>query len=377
MKITISKSSLFNKLKPAGKIIQPSKTNPELENFLFEIKDGKLYVTGADESGRITTCVDCLLEDVTETVFTANAKLLSDALRELPERPLELNISFEPERVKIKCEHANGKFEIAGGKGETFPGGIDSSADCIESAIASLDLLHGLKRTYFRASGDELRPVINGVLVDRNENGLAFAATDGNTLALMEYPYDDSESFSFILPLKIAKLLVDTIPPDDNNMKLVISANNVIFEHNDFTINSRRLEGKYPRYRAVIPQNNDKFLRADKSQLISALKRVTVFCDKTSFLVQMKLSEGRLVLSGQDIAFATSANEEIKADYEGKEFEIGFKSEWLLELLSAVPSSEITMSFSDHTRAALIKETNARTKEVLTYLIMPLQIITK
>ncbi|NDV81360.1 DNA polymerase III subunit beta [Bacteroides sp. 51] len=375
MNITVSKNELLSKLKLVGKIIQPNKTNPELDNFLFKIDSDKLSVTGADEQGSITTTIECTIDPEGGTLnqFTANAKTLLDALKELSEQPLTFKLSVKDMYVEITAQYINGKFEIVGGKGDLFPT-VNPTGDPLQIPMSSMQFTHGLKRTYFRAADDELRPVMNGVYIDQQEEVLTFVGSDGSTLAMMEYISNNQNRCSFILPSKIAKILVDIIPADEDNFSIHVFSKHVQFVHSGFTILYRMIEGKYPNYRSVIPSSNNLICRGSKLDVIAALKRVSIFCNRNTSLLKVTLFNNKMMLAAQDLDYSISADEEIPVEYTSEKVSIGFKATFLLDILSNLPYDEFTLHIADPSRAALIKGAEQSDSENLTYLIMPLML---
>lgn len=375
MKITASKSEFLKKLKLVGKIIQPSKINPEYESFLFEIKEDKLHVSGSDESGRITTTIDCIVEDSQIGIFTTDAKTLLSALSEIPEQPLAFIITDKNTFVDIVCEYSSGKFEVTGKKGKEYPGLPFPESDQSTTTINSLDFLYGLKYTNFCCANDELRPVMNGVYFDQNDKGFTYVASDGGTLGMVEFFAEGNERLAFILPSRAAKILTSILPIESEELKLTISSKMAVVEGALFTIYCRLIEGRFPNYRAVIPGINNKSLKVDRNEFISAIKRVIVFCNKNSMLLKLSINKETFVLSAQNLDYSTSADEAIPAEYSGDPIEIGLNGAYLLEILQNIPSDEVELTFSDPSRAVLVKGKETTTQlQDMTFLIMPMMI---
>lgn len=172
--------------------------------------------------------------------------------------------------------------------------------------------------------------------------------------------------------LKIATILKGSIKPSDELINIFINGNSVRFEYGSESIVATLLEGNYPNYRSVIPQNNDKILSIGAADLKGAIKRVSVFANQSSSLVKLELSSDLVKLSAQDVDYSTAADETVPCEYNNDPMAIGFKGHFLTELISAIPTSNLQMSFSDPSRAALITPVDEESEDKLTYLLMPM-----
>ncbi len=372
MKITISKSELLSKLSAVGKIIQAKNQLPAYNNFLFEVdEDGLLKVTAGEEGGRISTNIECQA-DFTSLSFMIDAKTILDGCREIPEQPLIMSIVDKKTYLEICVRYANGKFELVGGKADEFPI-LNLSGSEEPFTLNAQDFLYGIRQAQICSAHDELRPTMNGVFLDKDIDKITYVASDGSTLAMIEYTIQPDKRSSFILPERMSRVLSKIVPANCEEINVTVSEKNVIFEFDCFCLTCRMIEGRYPNYRSVIPQKNDKKATFVKSDLISALKRVAVFCNISSSLVVMNFEDEKLTLSGHDIDFSTSAEEEVAITYSGNPIKIGFKSSSLIELLSNIPGPEVSMTLLDPSRAALLRRSDEQ-ENGLTYIIMPMTI---
>lgn len=367
---SISKTELLNRLQTVSKIIPRKCTLPIMENVLLDIQDGIIKISAADPQGRINTSIDGILTD-NNICICVDAKLLIAALSELPEQPLTIMID---DKLNITVKYKGGKFELAGISSKDFPKEKDVT-DAAKVSITSKVLLNGIEKTVFCAATDELRPIMTSVYLDITEGQLNFVASDGHKLALLELRDESmTETISIAIPLKIATILKSSIKPSDEQVNIFIWGNSARFECGSDSIVATLLEGKYPNYRSVIPQNNDKILTIGASELKGALKRVSVFANQSSNLVKLELSEQQIKLSAQDIDYSVAADETLACEYSNKQIAIGFKGYFLTELISAIPTSELRMSFSDPSRATLITPVDEKTEDKLTYLLMPMML---
>jgi DNA polymerase-3 subunit beta len=182
---------------------------------------------------------------------------------------------------------------------------------------------------------------------------------------------------SFILPKKPAALLKSLLPKEDFDVKLEFDDKNAVFNLSNFKLSCRLVEGKYPSYNSVIPTDNPNKMQIDRLEFYNTLRRVSVFSNQASNLVRLKLSGNQLVVSAQDVDFSISAVERLNCQYEGDELEIGFKSSFLIEILSNMASAEVEMELSDPTRAGILLPVEKEYEEEdILMLLMPMMINT-
>ena len=374
MKFVVSSTELLSHLQAISRVISSKNTLPILDNFLFELKNDQLVATASDLESTLITTVP-LESSVGDGVIAFPAKILTDTLKEFPEQPLTFDIDLTSLAVKITSE--NGVFSIVGQNGEDFPK-LPEKGDnnLVDITVDSDVLLTGVNKTLFATADDELRPVMNGIFVELGNNDLTFVASDAHKL--VRYKRLDGRSdveSSFILPKKPASLLRNILPKEENPVKVEFDDKNAFFTLSNYKLICRLVEGNYPSYNSVIPKNNPNVLTIDRVELYNTLKRVSVFSNPASNLIKFELQVSELVVSAQDIDFSISARERLQCQYEGQELEIGFKSVFLLEILSNISSSNVMVELSDPTRAGIfLPYDNENADEDVLMLLMPMMI---
>jgi DNA polymerase III subunit beta len=373
MRFVVSSTELLRHLNAISRVISNKNTLPILDNFLFQLEGNTLTVTASDLE---TTLITTLSLENTEGdgSIAIPAKILIDTLKEFPEQPLTFNLDMDSMAVEILSE--NGKFSIVGQNGTDFPQLPELGDDATSLNMPHDVLLSGINKTLFATADDELRPVMNGVYIELSEDDLTFVASDAHKL--VRYKRSDARAdvqSSFILPKKPASLLKNLLPREDFDVKLAFDNKNAFFSLTGFKVVCRLVEGNYPAYNSVIPVNNPNRLTVDRVEFYNTLKRVSVFSNQASNLVKLALTPTEMVVSAQDVDFAISAVERIKCQYEGQEMEIGFKSTFLLEILSNLSSTEVQVELSDPTRAGILlpAEKEIEEEDVL-MLLMPMMI---
>lgn len=373
MKFVISSASMLNHLQAINRVINSKSTLPILDCFLLELKGEKLTLTAADSETRLETWVDVNSAEG-EGSLAINAKNLLDPLRELPDQPLTFDINDET--LEVFIYYQNGKYNFVGLKGDEYPEPKPLKEDSAMSlSIDSEMLLSGINRTVFATADDELRPVMNGIYVDITSEDLTFVASDGHKLVRVTTTESKGEGrSSFILPKKPSNLLKSILPREKGNVDINFDENNAYISLNNYKMVCRFVEGRYPNYNSVIPQNNTNSVTLDRLTLLNALKRVSVFSNPSIGLVKLQLSEDKIVITAQDIDFLTAAEETISCTYEGNVMNIGFKAVFLIEILDNIPSSDVRIELSDPSRAGLILPVEQEQNEDMLTLLMPMML---
>lgn len=375
MKFVVSSTELLSHLTAISKVISNKSTMPILDNFLFQINgENLLTITASDVETTLITTME--LDNVDgEGMIALPAKLLIDTLREFPEQPLTFQVDTSTFGVQVFSE--NGKYSIVGYDGEDFPEipSIDEDSGALVT-VKPRSLLKGIEKTLFATADDELRPVMNGIFIELRPDYMSFVASDAHKL--VRYRRLDVKTemdASFILPKKPAALLKNLLPKQDFEVKIQFNDKNAFFTLSNYKLICRLVEGNYPSYNSVIPVNNPNSMAIDRLAFYNTVKRVSVFANQASNLVKLSLTASQVVVSAQDIDFSISAVERLACEYEGEDMEIGFKSTFLQEILSNIPSTEVRLEMSDPSRAGLLlPEEKEDEDENVLMLLMPMMI---
>ena len=373
MRFVVSSTELLKHLNAISRVISSKNTLPILDNFLLKLEGTTLTITASDLETTLITQLE--LENSEEDgLIAVQAKIMLETLKEFPEQPLTFVI--DPDSLVVEILSANGKYSIVGHNGEDFPS-LPHLSDNKHSINLPHDmLLTGINKTLFATADDELRPVMNGIYLEFSPEEVTFVASDAHKLVRYkrsDVKYDNVASF--ILPKKPASLLKNLLPREDSDVKLEFDQKNAFFTLSGFKLVCRLVEGKYPSYNSVIPLNNPNELLIDRVDFYTTLKRVSVFANQASNLVRLKMTPSQLIVSAQDIDFAISGVETINCEYTGPDMEIGFKSTFLIEILSNLSSEDVKMKLSDHSRAGLLlpAEKELEAEDIL-MLLMPMMI---
>ena len=372
MKFTVSSSALQSLLATTGKVISNKSSLPILEYFLMDLKDGELRVTTSDLE---TTLVGSISVDNIERegMIAAPAKLMWDSLKEFPEMPLVIDVNDTTWEIQITW--SSGHLSIPGASAVSYPA-IQSLGAESKNITLDVDMLvGGINKTIFATADDELRPVMNGVYFDFTPESLTFVATDAHKL--VKYAAENTTDFTaaFILPKKPANLLKALLLKEEDAVEVTFDAKNVSFQLKNYKLVCRLIEGNYPNYNAVIPAANPNKVLVDRVELLNGIKRVAVCSNPTTNLIRMDIADNKVNLTAQDIDFSVSANETISCSYDGTPVTIGFKSTFLVEILSNIETPTVVVELADSTRAGVFKPVydDKQSSESL-MLLMPMMI---
>ena len=372
MKFTVSSSALQSLLATTGKVISNKSSLPILEYFLMDLKDGELRVTTSDLE---TTLVGSISVDNIERegMIAAPAKLMLDSLKEFPEMPLVIDVNDTTWEIQITW--SSGHLSIPGASAVSYPA-IQSLGAESKNITLDVDMLvGGINKTIFATADDELRPVMNGVYFDFTPESLTFVATDAHKL--VKYAAENTTDFTaaFILPKKPANLLKALLLKEEDAVEVTFDAKNVSFQLKNYKLVCRLIEGNYPNYNAVIPAANPNKVLVDRVELLNGINRVAVCSNPTTNLIRMDIADNKVNLTAQDIDFSVSANETISCSYDGTPVTIGFKSTFLVEILSNIETPTVVVELADSTRAGVFKPVydDKQSSESL-MLLMPMMI---
>lgn len=370
MRFTISSTALSSRLQTLSRVISNKNSLPILDSFLFEVSNGQLTLTTSDSENVMQTTIQTD-ECEGDGAFALTSQTILDAMKELPEQPLQFSVNIDQATITIIYQGGEYNFTIL--NADEYPR-MHSTLDNVN--VITLDasvLCDNINRSAFAMGSDELRPVMNGIYFDLGADALSIVASDGHKLVRNRNLTVKSETpASFILPKKPALLLKNVLGKDGGDVVIKFDNRNAEIRFADGILTCRLIEGRYPNYNSVIPQNNPNQLTIDRKGLLSALKRVLPFGSKSSQLVKFRLDAGTLELSSEDIDYATKAKETIICDYNGQKMCIGFKGSSLTEILGNLDGDEVVIELADPSRAGIIVPAQQPENEDVLMLLMPM-----
>jgi DNA polymerase-3 subunit beta len=370
MKFVVSSTALLKQLTAINGVITTNPVVPILENFLFEVSVGKLTVYASDLQTSMIT--EIVVESKEKGNIAVPAKILLDTLKNLPEQPVTFTIDEETYSIEISSD--NGRYKLSGENATDFPRvpavkngyAVDVPSDILTRAISS---------TIFAASNDELKPQMTGVFINISDANTTFVATDGHRL--IRYRRSDIASESqntLLIPKKALNLLKASLPTDNTLVKMEFNASNAFFSFANIKMICRLIDERFPDYENAIPANNPNKLTINRQDLLNSLKRISIYANKTTHQVRLKIAGSELQISAEDLDFSNEANERLSCEYEGEDMEIGFNAKFLIEMLNNLDCEAIDINLSAPNRAGILNPAKKDKNEDVLMLVMPVML---
>ena len=369
MKFIVSSTSLLKHLQQINGVINANTVLPILEDFLFEIEEKKLNIIATDLETVMRVQME--VESKSDGRVCIPAKILIDTLKNIADQPLTFNIDAN---FAVEITSDNGKYKVPGENPDNFPK-EPSNDDTTGFPMSSGALITAINKTLFAVSTDDLRPAMTGVFFELTPDYVQFVATDAHRL--VRYKRTDTQATkedSFIVPKKPLNLLRNALPDNDDEIIISYNSNHLFVNHGDIQMICRLIDARFPDYKVVIPADNPYKLVVTKADFQSALRRVSIFSNKSTNQVALSITGSELQMAAQDIDFNFEGNERMNCQYDGEDLQIAFNAKFLIEMLSAADTHEIRMELSTPAKAGLIKPSEQATGEDLLMLVMPLML---
>ena len=370
MKFIVSSTYLLKQLQVLGGVINNSNTLPILDNFLFELNNTELLISASDLETTMSAKLE--VESDNSGSIAVPARLLLDTLKTFPEQPLTFVVE-DNNTIEISSNH--GKYALAYADGNEFPKAV-ALEDASTTTLTGDILATAINKTIFAAGNDDLRPVMSGVFFQFSTDGLTFVATDAHKL--VKYSREDvsaNEVAEFIMPKKPLNLLKGILAASDDNVTIEYNDSNAKFSFENVELICRLIDGKYPNYEAVIPKENPNKLTIDRTQFLNSVRRVSIFSNKTTHQIRLKIAGAELNISAEDIDYSNKAEERLTCDYQGDDMQIGFNSRFLTEMLNNLTSDDVQLEMSLPNRAGILTPVDGLDEgEQVTMLVMPVML---
>ncbi len=372
MKFKITRSIIFKSLSHLQGIVDKKNSLPILSNILIEAKNNHLILSSTDMDISIIEKIACsVLEEGSTTI---NSQMFYDIVRKLDDNS---EIEIISNNGKILTLRANGsRFSLSCLPKEDFPI-IDQTNNGVSLNINSKVLFKLIDKTKFAISNEETRYFLNGLYLSINNNSgnetdVTLVGTDGHRLAKFSHKINSKiEQISgVIIPKKtifeLSKLLGDI----DKEIEINLSSNKIIFYIENLVFISKLIDGSFPDYKRVIPNENNNILEINREKLLSAVDRVSTIANEKSPVIKIKLLKDIINLNTINNENST-ATEDIKLNYQGDEFEIGFNSKYIMDMVNNLEDEMITINFKDGSSPITAQE---KSNSNLIYVLMPMRV---
>lgn len=365
MKLTIERETLLKPLQLIAGVVERRQTLPILANVLFSIKKQELTLTGTDLEVELQGRVDLQQEAEVGTI-TVPARKLMDICRALPEQS-ELEISLEGARLMVRSGRS--RFNLVTLPATDFPA-TEQMIGQLELTVPQAEFRKLIDDTCFAMAQQDVRYYLNGLLLEVSDNCLRAVATDGHRLAFSSIEGKATGLTQVIIPrkavLELARLLADST----DNLTVTIGANHLRVKAVDYTFTSKLIDGRFPAYEKIIPQNGDKSLIIDKDTFKQMLMRVATLANEKHRGVRMELRPDlvRIVANNPE---QEEAEEELSVDYRAGELDIGFNVNYLLDAISVLPSGDIKLTMAGPDSSVRIESAPGGSS---LYVVMPMRL---
>ncbi len=370
MEFTILQNKLMKALQIVSSVVPTRSTTPILENILFDVENNNLRITGTDLEVSITTEVST--EETNKPgAISLPSKVITETIRSLPDIPVHFALD---ENNKVKITTNQGFYQVTGISKENFP---EMPAPSNEHSIEVENniLSKMFDKTIFAVSSEELRPALMGVFIQIMTNEFRMVATDGHRLSKIinkNFHYSNTP-IQMIVPPKAVQIALKNLE-EDGSTKLNISETGLYFNFDKTILYTRLVEGDYPDYERVIPKDNDKKMVVDKNLLSASVKRVSLFSSALTHQIKFSLSPGKLIVCSEDIDIGGEAREELKVEYVDEPTEIGYNSQYILDILRHIDTDEVSFYLKDPVSAAIVTPDTQAENEDFIMLIMPIKL---
>ncbi|KAF0812247.1 DNA polymerase III subunit beta [Andreprevotia sp. IGB-42] len=361
------RDALLKPLATVTGIVERRHTLPILSNVLIQKNGGQLSFTGTDLEIQIASQQTEGFSG-SDFAITVSAKKFSDILRAIPDKTV---VTLEEADSRLTVKAGKSRFNL-----QTLPAADFPTLAVDTNLKATVRLSQGqlkalLGRVQYAMAHQDIRYYLNGLFLVTEGNHLKLVATDGHRLAFasaeLETSFDKNE---VILPRKTILELFKLLQEVDDEVAIEIAGNQVKFTFGNVVIHSKVVDGKFPDYNRVIPQNNDKLLLIERTTLLASLQRAAILSNEKFRGVRLVLTDGVLKILCNNNE-QEEAQEEVEVDYAGAPLDIGFNIQYLLDVLTNSSVENLHFAFGDVNSSVLVSIPD---NENFKYIVMPMRI---
>ncbi len=371
MRFIVTSTALLKNLQLISGVISANTVLSVLEDFLFELVGNTLTLTATDLETMMRVQMEVNDADGNGRICIPS-KILTEYLKNLPEQPITFSINDQD--LSIEMSSDVGKYRIGGERADDFPK-EPAPSDTTQFTMPSIALLECINKTLFAVSSDTLRPAMTGVCFELAPDHITFVSTDAHRLVQatrtdIECPAVDV----FVAPKKPLQQLRASLPPDESILQLAYNSSHLFVKGPKLSLSCRLIDARFPDYKAVIPVDNPYKLTISRADFVSALRRVSIFANKTTNQVVLDIIGNSLQISAQDIDFSYEGKELLSCQYSGEDMKIAFNAKLMLELVNNIDGGEVQLELSTPTRAGIFRSIDKAENEDILMLLMPLMV---
>ena len=361
-----SRDQILTPLQSVCGIVEKRHTLPILSNVLMEKNGEQLTLLATDIEIQIRTGTQAIGSE--NAALTVAARKLQDILRSLPEAA-EVSLTLDDKRLQIKA--GKSRFNLQTLPAEDFPRMSTSDGQATRISMTQKQFKHLLALVQYSMAQQDIRYYLNGLLLVVNGSEMRVVATDGHRLAYASEGLAESLPRSeVVVPRKTILELSRQLADNDEALEIVLTPTQAQFRFGNIELVSKLIDGKFPDYERVIPQQHTKLLLLRRDQLLQSLQRAAILTNEKFRGVRLVLNDGSLKIISTN-AEQEEAQEEIEVDYQGESLDVGFNVTYLLDVLNNISTETIECRLADASSSALFMLPN---NERFKYVVMPMRI---
>jgi DNA polymerase-3 subunit beta len=366
MKLIIGRDALAEPLHAVANVVEKRQTLPILANVLVNAVDNAVTFTATDMEVEIQVRIDHKAQS--KGGVTLPARKLVDICRALPP---DATIELETSGDKVSIKSGRSRFSLMTMASDEFPslGDIEGK---VAFQVPATELRELIEQTQFAMAHQDVRYYLNGMLLEVHKDSLKAVATDGHRLAMCEkrMKFDIAETVQIVIPRKGVTELAKILGDSENEVSVAVNDNHIQVTTTDKRFISKLIDGRFPDYERVLPQNTSKVVEADRETLRQGLARTSILSNEKFRGVRLSLSTDQLRALAHNPE-QEEAEEEMEVSYDGPELEIGFNVSYLLDVLNVIKNDSVNLHLSDANSSCLIQ---GKGDEYGRYVVMPMRL---
>lgn len=369
MKFEIKRDAILKALQHLSGVVERRQALPILGNVLVQAGDGVITLAATDLEVELITKQTCEVTEAGKTTVPARKWL--DICRNLNEGT-DMTAALKNDRITLKC--GKSRFTLSSLPAEDFPLADEVTAQNTFT-LPRDDLKAALEATHFSMAQQDVRYYLNGLMMELSTGRLRCVATDGHRLALKDLSVEMKldEARQVIVPRKGVQELMRLLPDAGDEVTVSVGGNHIRLELGDMTFTSKLIDGRFPDYQRVLPEGGGNVLKAAKEDMRQTLVRVAILSNE-------KYRGVRLILGGNTLKLAAhnpeqeEAEDQIKVEYTGDAFEIGFNANYLLDVVNAITTEKVKVVLTDSNSSCLIQPEQPDEGDSSNYVVMPMRL---
>jgi DNA polymerase-3 subunit beta len=375
MKVSCLQENLAKGLSVVGRAVSPRSTLPVLGNVLLATDNGRLKLSATNLEVGINCWLGAKVEE--EGAITIPARTFIDLANALPPERVDMELVMRTQTLNLRAGRS--EANIKGIDAQEFPlvpvpegeGGISVESEVLRTAIGQVA---------FAAATDESRPILTGVLAKFEEAQLTLAAADGFRLSVrtIDMPHAVPDPFSIIIPSRALIELGRISGEQEDPIVITVTPtrNQVIFQLTDIVLVSQLIDGNFPDYRQIIPQDRSTHTVLDAAAFLKACKTALIFARDAAHIARLHIKPASELAPGQMVVSATSAEtgddvSELDASIEGNEVEVAFNVRYLIDVLSVAGTPQVALDTTTSSSPGVIRPIG---DAEFTHVIMPMHL---